>query len=339
MEDKLKKLNKKALEEIKNCSNLSDLAKLRIKYLGRHGKISSIIHNLKVLPDNQKPIIGKLSNEVKGSIYKALGEKIDLLKKSQFENLTKEEWIDVTANPESSFVYGHLHPITRVLNEMIEIFQILGFRVVEGPEIETDWYNFEGLNIPPDHPARDTQDSFYLNQDVLLRTQTSPVQIRFMEKNQPPIRIIVPGRVYRRDSDATHTPMFNQLEGLLIDDCVCFADLKGTLVNFAHSFFGKDRKIRFRPHYFPFTEPSAEMDISCNICQGSGCRACKHTGWLEILGSGMVHPQVLKNGGIDPKKYQGFAFGLGIDRIAMLKYNIDDMRLLFENDLRFLEQF
>lgn len=229
--------------------------------------------------------------------------------------------------------------MTQIFEELIEIGKSLGFTVIEGPEVETDWYNFEALNTPKDHPARDVQDSFYFNENVLLRSQTSPMQIRYMEKNKPPIRILAPGRVYRRDSDATHTPMFHQLEGLLIDETTTVTELKGTLEFFVKKLFGEERKIRLRPHHFPFTEPSFEVDVSCGLCGGKGCRSCKNSGWLEILGAGMVHPNVLRAGGIDPAKYRGFAFGMGIERIAMLKYGVDDMRMLYEGDLRFVEQF
>lgn len=336
---KLEKIKKEALEIIKNTSNLSKLEEVRIYYFGRKGEVTLIMHNLKDFSLSERPVIGKLINEVKLAIKKALDSRSKDLKKVDVRAKNKSEWIDVTATPPSLYSYGHLHPVTRVLNEMIEIFRNLGFQVIEGPEIEKDWYCFEALNIPPDHPARDMQDSFYLDKDTLPRTHTSAAQVRYMEKHKPPIRIIVPGRVYRRESDVTHSAMFHQLEGLLVDDKVTMADLKGTLETFVHAFFGPKRKVRFRPGYFPFTEPSMEMDISCGICRGIGCRSCKFSGWLELLGSGMVHPKVLKNSGIDPQKYQGFAFGIGIDRQAMLKYNIDDIRLLYENDLRFLEQF
>ena len=246
--------------------------------------------------------------------------------------------IDVTA-PGAHYPDGHLHPVTLIYKELFEIGKSLGFSIATGPEVENDWYNFEALNFPPDHPARDTQDSFFFTDSVLLRTHTSPVQVRYMEKHQPPIRIIVPGRTYRRDSDATHTPMFHQLEGLLIDEKTNVAELKGTLEAFVRGIFGQDRNIRLRPHFFPFTEPSFEVDISCGLCGGKGCRSCKNSGWLEVLGAGMVHPNVLRSGGIDPEKYQGFAFGMGIERLAMLKYGVDDMRMLYEGDLRLVEQF
>jgi phenylalanyl-tRNA synthetase alpha chain len=339
IQNKLNKIKKEALNEIKKTSNSGDLSEIKVKYLGQKGKITLIIRNLKELPVIQRPVVGRLVNGIKKEIEQELKEKFKILQSTEMENISKTEWIDITATPPSVYSCGHFHPITRVLNEMIGVFKSLGFQVVEGPDIETDWYNFESLNMPSGHPVRDTQESFYFEKDLLLRTQTSPVQVRYMEKHKPPIRIIVPGRVYRRDSDITHTPMFHQLEGLLIDDRVTLADLKGVLTTFAHAIFSSKRKVRFRPHHFPFTEPSAEMDISCGICQGKGCRSCKYSGWLEIMGAGMVHPQILKNGGINSNRYQGFAFGFGIERIVMLKYNINDIRLLLENDLRFLKQF
>jgi len=336
IQKKLEEIKKEALEIIKNTSDLSKLEKVRISYLGRKGELILIIHNLKDLPSSERPMVGKLSNEIKKKVENAITQRIQEIKISETD---KEESIDITASPPSVYSYGYFHPLTLTLNEMIDIFKNLGFQIIEGPEIESDWYNFEALNIPSEHPARDLQDSFYLDKDTLLRAHTSAAQVRYMERHKPPIRIIVPGRVYRRESDVTHSAMFYQLEGLLIDNQVTMADLKGVLVTFIKAFFGPKRNVRFRPGYFPFTEPSMEMDISCGICQGTGCRSCKFSGWLELLGSGMVHPKVLKNSGIDPQKYQGFAFGIGIDRQAMLKYDIDDIRLLYENDLRFLEQF
>lgn len=331
----LKRIQEEAEAKIKMAKFSKELEKLRVEYLSRKSKINKIIKDLKNLSDKERPKVGKLANQIKNNLVSKINFKL-----KQVQNLsTKEDYVDLTASPDFLPDYGHLHPITQVINEIIEIFSFLGFQVVEGPEIETDWYNFTALNIPPDHPARDMQDSFYINEKYLPRTQTSSVQVRFMEKNKPPFKIIVPGRTYRRESDVTHTIMFHQLEGLMVDKKVNFSDLKGVLTYFAHSFFGPQRKVRFRPSYFPFTEPSAEMDVSCGICQGKGCRSCKYSGWLEILGSGMVHPEVLKNGGVDNKKYQGFAFGMGIERLVMLKYNLDDIRLFFENDLRFLEQF
>lgn len=334
MGTQLIKLKKEALEEISKVKDPKELEALRIKYLGRKSELALVLKNLAKREIKERARLGKLANEIKNEVNRALENK----KRDLEAQVVKISWLDKTI-PGTKLIFGHLHSVTLVYRELFDIFQTLGFQIVEGPEIETDWYNFEALNIPPDHPARDLQDSFYLNEKILLRTHTSPVQIRVMKWQKPPIRIIVPGRTYRRDMDVIHTPMFHQLEGLLVDSKVTFTDLKGTLEYFVRAFFGQDRKARFRPHYFPFTEPSAEVDVSCGICQGKGCQSCKYSGWLEILGAGMVHPQVLKNGGIDPEKYQGFAFGMGIERLAMLKYNIDDVRLFYENDLRFLEQF
>jgi len=329
----LKKLEKQAKEEIKKSSTKEELFSFEVKYLGRKGLLTQVLRGLSNLAITQRKEAGMAANILRVKIQELLNaRKTELL-----ENTTAEK-IDVTA-PGKKIPQGHLHPVTIIYNELFEIGKSLSFAIVEGPEIETDWYNFEALNIPKDHPARDTQDSFYINEEVLLRTHTSPVQIRYMETHNPPIRILAPGRTYRRDSDATHTPMFHQLEGLLVDKHVTVANLKGTLDFFVKKIFGEERKIRLRPHYFPFTEPSFEVDVSCGLCNGKGCRSCKNSGWLEVLGAGMVHPNVLKSGGIDPKKYQGFAFGMGIERLVMLKYGVDDMRMLYEGDLRFVEQF
>jgi len=338
MEEQIKEIKKEVLGAIQKCQDLEELAAIRIRYLGRQGKITLIIRGLKNLPSQQRPKIGYLANLIKKEIENKIAQKLEDLKVKRKEEITKEK-IDITASPPSPYSYGHFHPLTQVLEIMIDIFNRLGFKVVEGPEIENDWYCFEALNMPPEHPARDMQDSFYITKDILPRTHTSSVQVRYLEKHKPPVRIIVPGRVYRRESDVTHTVMFHQLEGLLVDEQTTFADLKGVLTTFAQAFFGQKRKVRFRPSFFPYTEPSAEIDISCGVCGGKGCRSCKYSGWLEVLGAGMVHPNVFKSSGLDSKKYQGFAFGAGIERLAMLKYNIDDIRLFFDNDLRFLEQF
>jgi len=330
----LNEFNKKLIE----LNNFKDLEDLKVFYLGRKGVVTKELRSLSKVEGEEKRVRGKDLNLLK----KFIEEAIDVKKKSIFQEKEKSllttDWIDVTS-PGIRKKRGSLHPVTTVIREMIDIFKSLGFEVAGGPEIETDWYNFEALNIPKNHPARDTQATFFVTEELLLRTQTSPVQIRVMQLNKPPIRIIAPGKTYRRDSDITHTPMFHQLEGLLVDESVTLTDLKGILEYFAKTFFGKDRLVRFRPHYFPFTEPSLEMDISCGICSGKGCRVCKYSGWMEIMGAGMVHPNVLINAGIDPQKYQGFAFGIGIERPAMLRHNIDDLRLFYENDLRFLEQF
>lgn len=338
MKEKLILLKQKALQNLTQSQSLNELNELRIKFLGKKGELTQILRGMSELSPEERPAIGKLANEVKEDLEREFSQKILELKQQLKSKKLEEERIDVTIP--SKVVLGHKHPLTLVMDEIREIFIGLGYEVVEGPEIELDYYNFEALNTPKDHPARDVQDTFYITDEILLRTQTSPVQVRTMEKRKPPLKIIAPGRVYRSDAvDATHSPMFHQVEGLTIGENITMGDLKGTLVAFAREMFGRDRKARFRPHYFPFTEPSAEMDISCIACQGEGCRICKYTGWLEILGCGMVHPNVLENVGYDPEKVNGFAFGMGIERIAMLKYGINDMRLFYENNLRFLEQF
>lgn len=338
MEKEIQKIKEEFFQNLKKASSFKEVEDLRIDYLGRKGKLTLLFKKLSLYPEEKRPQIGKILNFAKNEIEEQILNKIQELKEKELGVLLEKEKLDVTYSS-SEIKRGHLHPLTLTLKQMIEIFKKIGFEIAEGPEIETDFYNFEALNIPKEHPARDTQDSFYFTENLLLRTHTSPVQVRYMLNKKPPLRVIAPGRVYRRDFDATHTPMFHQLEGLLVDSRVTFSDLKGVLEYFAREMFGPDRKLRFRPHHFPFTEPSAEVDISCGICGGRGCRACKYSGWLEILGAGMVHPHVLKTCGIDPEKYQGFAFGMGIERIAMLKYNIDDLRLFFDNDLRFCEEF
>lgn len=340
MIDKLNTIRKQVFDEIKACKDIPSLEKLKIKFLGKKGELTSVLRGMGQLPPEERPRVGKIANEVRDSIQVLFDEKAAVLKQKDAEIKLKEEWIDVTL-PGYKIGLGTIHPISLVLSEIREIFGGLGYSVAEGPEIESDYYNFEALNLPKDHPARDMQDSFYITSEVLLRTHTSPVQVRVMEKLAPkvPVRIIAPGKVYRRDDDATHSPMFHQVEGLLIDREVTLGDLKGTLLAFAKAMFGESVEIRLRPSYFPFTEPSAEVDISCVMCHGSGCRVCSGTGWLEILGSGMVHPRVLEISGYDPEKVKGFAFGMGVERIAMLKYGINDLRLFFENDIRFLKQF
>ncbi len=335
MKEELGKLKDEAEKKIRRAKDEKELDGVRIEFLGRkQGKITHILRNLKDLPSEDKPLIGGLVNKLKQFIQKEIEEKKKKIEKKEIEG-----YIDITL-PGKKPLLGRLHPITQTVREIKRIFIGLGFRVVSGPEIETEYYNFEALNMPRYHPARDEQDSFYLDDNYLLRTQTSPVQIRVMQKESPPIRIIAPGRCYRRDAvDASHFPMFHQIEGLAVDKKITFSDLKGSLTYFIHQMFGRDTKLRFRPSFFPFTEPSAEVDISCIMCKGSGCRVCSGKGWLEILGAGMVDPEVFKKVGYDPEKYQGFAFGMGPDRICMLKYGIDDIRLFFQNDLRFLEQF
>ncbi|PRX25289.1 phenylalanyl-tRNA synthetase alpha subunit [Orenia metallireducens] len=339
MEEKIRGLQQEAIDAIKTVDNLERLEELRIKYLGKKGELTQILRGMGSLSPEERPVVGKLVNIVKGELNKLLSEKEATLKELAKQERLKSEGIDVTL-PGKRRKLGKQHPLTLAFNEIKELFLGLGFEIAEGPEVEKDYYNFEALNFPANHPARDMQDTFYVGGDVLLRTHTSGVQVRTMEKTEPPIRVIAPGRVYRSDEvDATHSPVFHQVEGLMIDKDISFANLKAILIKVVHELFGTDREVRFRPSYFPFTEPSAEVDVSCASCGGEGCRICSGTGWLEILGSGMVHPNVLEMSGIDSEEYSGFAFGIGVERIAMLKYGIDDMRLLYENDIRFLEQF
>lgn len=326
--------------EVGSASNLEELEAIRLKYLGKKGLLTRVLRGIGEAPPAERPRLGREANQLRDFLEEAIAAKQVVLKKAAWDKKLAAEVIDVTL-PGEKIRLGRKHPLTLILDEIKHIFLEMGFAVAEGPEAELDYYNFEALNIPPDHPAREMQDSFYLTDQLLLRTHTSPVQIRVLEKTAPgiPVRIIVPGKVYRRDEDATHTPMFHQVEGLLVDEGVTFGDLKGVLISFSRQFFGPEVKMRFRPSYFPFTEPSAEVDISCLICQGQGCRVCGNSGWLEILGSGMVHPEVLKRTRYDPERVSGFAFGMGVERVAMLKYGLEDMRLFFENDLRFLKQF
>ncbi|MEE1357355.1 MAG: phenylalanine--tRNA ligase subunit alpha [Clostridia bacterium] len=316
-----------------------DIEAARVRFLGKKGELTAVLRGMGALSPEERPIVGQLANEVRAYIEEKIGEAQKAHAEAALSKKLKEEKIDVTV-PCESIKLGKRHPLSQIQKEMEDIFIGLGFSIAEGPEVEYDYYNFQALNIPKDHPARDTQDTFYITDNILLRSQTSPVQARVMEKTQPPIRIISPGRVYRSDAvDATHSPLFHQLEGLVVDKGITMGDLKGTLEMFARRMFGPETKIRFRPHHFPFTEPSAEVDVSCFVCGGKGCRLCKGEGWIEILGAGMVHPFVLSNCGIDPEVYSGFAFGMGIERVLMTKYGIDDMRLLYENDMRFLSQF
>ena len=317
----------------------ANLEELRIKYLGKKGELTTILRGMGALTPEERPIVGQLANEVRAEIEGAIKERSTELAAKELENKLVAEKVDVTV-PGKAPAMGHIHPLTATQRELENIFIGMGFSIIEGPEVEYDYYNFEALNIPKDHPARDTQDTFYITDNILLRSQTSPVQVRAMEKQQPPIRVVSPGRVYRSDAvDATHSPLFHQFEGLVVDKGITMGDLKGALETFAKALFGEQTKLRFRPHHFPFTEPSAEVDVSCFVCGGKGCRLCKGEGWIEILGAGMVHPFVLSNCGIDPEVYSGFAFGVGIERVAMARYGIDDMRHLYENDMRFLEQF
>ena len=339
MKEKLEQIKAEALSKIENSDALEKLNEVRVNYLGKKGELTAVLKSMKDVAPEDRPKVGQMVNEVREEIEKVLEKHISQMEKAMREAKMKAEVIDVTLPAKKNNV-GHRHPNTIALEEVERIFIGMGYEVVEGPEVEKDYYNFEALNIPKDHPARDEQDTFYVTEDIVLRTQTSPVQVREMEKGKFPIRMIAPGRVFRSDEvDATHSPSFHQIEGLVIDKNITFADLKGTLAEFAKELFGEDTKVKFRPHHFPFTEPSAEVDVTCFKCGGSGCRFCKGSGWIEILGCGMVHPNVLKMSGIDPEEYSGFAFGVGLERIALLKYEIDDMRLLYENDSRFLKQF
>jgi phenylalanyl-tRNA synthetase alpha chain len=323
---------------IEAAASSSELEAVRVKYLGRSGALTQILKSLGTLSAEERPLVGAAANEAKRELEALLDARLGAMLETERRRQRERARPDLTLAGRRP-PRGALHPLTRVRDEIVAVFMGLGFSVADGPQIETDFYNFEALNIPRDHPARDMQDTFYLSPETLLRTQTSPVQIRTMLAQKPPVRIIAPGVVYRRDADITHSPMFHQVEGLAIDERITMADLKGTLELFARELFGARSKIRFRPSFFPFTEPSAEVDVLCFLCGGDGCRVCKQSGWLEILGSGMVHPQVLRNVGYDPEEVTGWAFGMGIERIAMLKYGIDDIRLFFENDLRFLRQF
>ncbi len=339
MKDKLQEITKRAMEQIEAADEMTALNDVRVAMLGKKGELTAVLKSMKDVKPEDRPAVGQLVNETRSAIEEKLAEAKERLEGAEMEMRLKSEVIDVTL-PAKKAKIGHLHPNTNVLQEVEDIFVGMGYEVVEGPEVEYDYYNFEALNIPANHPAKDEQDTFYINKDILLRTQTSPVQVRVMEKGKLPIRMIAPGRVFRSDEvDATHSPSFHQIEGMVIDKNITFADLKGTLQEFVKQLFGADTKVKFRPHHFPFTEPSAEMDVSCFKCGGKGCRFCKGEGWIEILGCGMVHPKVLKMSGIDPNEYQGFAFGLGLERITLLKYEIDDMRMLYENDDRFLKQF
>ena len=342
MEDKIEQLKAQAAEAIKNAAgNLSELDDIRVKFLGKKGEFTTILRGMGALAKEDRPKVGKIVNEAKAEIAALIQQKNEELKAREMQARLEREKIDVTL-PGRQQPLGHLHPLTLTLERIKDIFFRMGFSVEEGPEIEKDYYNFEALNLPKDHPARDMQDSFYITEDILMRSQTSPVQARTMQKNEPnaPIRMIAPGRVYRRDEyDATHSPMFTQVEGLVIDEGITFADLKGTLEFFLRQIFSEDVKVRLRPSFFPFTEPSTEVDISCVMCHGKGCKVCKGTGWIEVLGAGMVHPKVLRNCGIDPDEYSGFAFGMGLERFAMGHFKISDLRLIFENDERFLQQF
>jgi len=334
----LERLVDKIREALADASAIAELEKLRVDYIGKKGVLTRQLKRVGTMPPEQRPQFGLAVNDAKKAVAALIDARRRVLSEESISQQLLDERIDITL-PGRGGRNGGLHPLTRTLDRLVDIFQRMGFDVVDGPEIEDDFHNFEALNIPPNHPARAMHDTFYVGDNSLLRTHTSPVQVRYMGENSPPIRIIAPGRVYRCDSDQTHTPMFHQIEGLAVDEDISFADLKGVLITFLRSFFETDLNIRLRPSYFPFTEPSAEVDISCVFCQGKGCRVCKKTGWLEVLVCGMVHPEVYKNVGIDAEKFTGYAFGLGVERLTMLRYGVDDLRLFFENDLSFLRQF
>ena len=339
IESKLKEIRDKVTEAVKNAGTLEIINDLRVKVIGKKGELTEIMKSMKDIPKEEKPKFGQLVNELRNEVEELLSSTTNRIRRELRQKQLEEETIDVTL-PAKKTERGHKHPNQVALEEIERIFTGMGCKVVFGPEVEYDYYNFEALNIPADHPAKDEQDTFYINDKIVLRTQTSPVQVREMEKGKIPIRMIAPGRVFRSDEvDATHSPCFHQVEGMVIDEGITFADLKGTLEAFAKKMFGEDTKVKFRPHHFPFTEPSAEMDVTCFKCGGKGCRMCKGEGWIEILGCGMIHPNVLDRCNVDRSKYSGFAFGIGLERIALLKYEIDDMRLLYENDVRFLKQF
>jgi phenylalanyl-tRNA synthetase alpha chain len=338
MQELLASIAQKAISSINDSDDLALLEQLRVQYLGKKGELTELLKQVSSLPKEQRPEMGKAVNVVKREVQEVLHAQLARVQKEQAEARLKKETIDVTL-PGRAHHQGSTHPVTLVRQRVEMLFKSAGFEIKEGPEIEDEAHNFDALNIPKSHPARAMADTFYLKNGQLLRTHTSPVQIRTMENETPPLRIVAPGRVFRRDSDHTHTPMFHQLEGLVIDESCTFADLKGLLRSFVRAFFEMDLSLRFRPSYFPFTEPSAEVDIQCTACLGDGCRVCGQSGWLEVLGCGMVHPNVLTTAGIDPEKYTGYAFGVGLDRLAMLRYKIPDLRLFFENDVRFLEQF
>lgn len=340
LKSEILRIREEALKELRELDSPEALQELKVKVLGKKGSLTALLRQMGSLSAEERPIMGQVVNEVRTRLEQAWEERSEELDAMALQKRLATEQIDITL-PGTRVARGHYHPLTQVIEEIEDIFLGMGFQIAEGPEIESDYYNFEALNLPKEHPAREMQDSFYITEEILLRTQTSPVQIRTMEKLHPhlPVKIIAPGKVYRNDDDATHSPMFHQVEGLVVDHGIRMSDLKGILLNFSREMFGESREIRLRPSFFPFTEPSAEVDVSCMLCGGSGCRLCKGTGWIEILGSGMVHPKVLEMGGYNPQEVTGFAFGMGVERIAMLKFGIEDMRLLFDNDLRFLQQF
>ncbi len=339
MREQLEQIKAAALREMQECGDLKALDALRVSYLGKKGQLTAILKQMGKLSAEERPVVGQIANEVRQALEEALAARQEALREKELNDRLAAERIDVTM-PGKAAKAGGLHPLSIVTNDLIDIFQSMGFDVVDGPEVETDHYLFEALNLPKDHPARDMQDTFYLGDNLLLRSQTSSAQIRVMEQRKPPIRMVCPGRVFRADEvDATHSPVFHQMEGLVVDKGITMCDLKGCLEQFVHEIYGPETRVRFRPSFFPFTEPSVEVDVSCSECGGKGCRICKGAGWIEILGAGMVHPNVLRGCGIDPEVYSGFAFGVGIDRLTTTRYRISDIRLLFENDQRFLEQF
>lgn len=338
MKDKINSIMTNSDTDIKSSKTLAEINDVRVKYLGKNGELTAVLRSMKDFSAEEKPLIGKLVNEARDKITEEIEKKIALLSAEEINKRLSDESVDITLSGKRNNK-GGLHPCTLVVNEILDIFTCLGFQVKQGPEIETDFYNFQALNIPKDHPAREMQDTFFITEELLLRTHTSPVQVRTMLNSPLPIRIVTPGKVYRPDDDATHSPMFQQIEGLVVDEKITMCDLKGVLETFAKALFNENTKTRLRPSFFPFTEPSVEIDVTCAICGGKGCRICKGTGWIEILGAGIVNPKVLENCGIDSTKYSGFAFGCGIERIAMIKYGIPDMRILFDNDIRFLKQF
>ena len=338
MQKKMDLIRNNALQSLNKIADRKALNDLKVVYLGKNGEITGLLKGMRDLSPKERPLAGKFINTLREEVENLFDSKEKELKTAELETKYEKEAIDVTL-PGNSKTLGTLHPVTIIKNKIIDIFSGMGFKIFEGPEIELDYYSFQALNIPKDHPARDMQDTFYIANNILLRPHTSPGQIRVMEKEKPPIKILCPGRVYRSDDDATHSPMFHQVEGLVVDEGITMADLKGVLDSFAKQMFGSNIQTKFRPHHFPFTEPSAEMDCTCFKCGGKGCRVCKGSGWIEILGCGMVHPHVLDVGKVDTEKYTGFAFGMGVERIAMLKYGIDDIRLNYENDMRFINQF
>lgn len=341
MIERLEELQQEALQQIEEAGDTKELEQVRVKYLGKKGPITEVLRGMGQLSKEERPVVGQKGNEVREAIQERLEKKTKTLADEALKEKLEKETLDVTL-PGRKVQRGAKHPLTSVVEEIEDIFIGMGFEVTEGPEVETDYYNFEAMNLPKDHPARDMQDSFYVSSDLLLRTQTSPVQARSMERHhgEGPVKIICPGKVYRRDDDdATHSHQFMQIEGLMVDENIRMSDLKGVLETFVKKYFGEEREIRLRPSYFPFTEPSAELDVSCGICAGEGCRICKHTGWIEVLGCGMVHPRVLEMSGFDPEVYSGFAFGMGVERFSLLKYGIDDIRHFYTNDMRFLKQF